>query len=1044
MRTFYLLKSCLCVMLVLIMVFFVATPSQAQATTDKLISGTVNGPDGNSLPGVTVKLKSNTSRGTVTDVNGKFALRAPANGTLVFSFIGYVAQEVIVGTQTNITVTLQSQDSGLNEVVVIGYGSIARKDVTGSIASVNMTDLLRAPVKSIDDALAGRIAGVQVVAVDGQPGGGNSIKIRGANSITGSNSPLYVVDGFAMEDFDLNSIAPTDVESIDVLKDASATAIYGARGANGVIILTTKRGKSGEPVVTYNGYYGVQHDSKRVEVLSPYEFVKLQLEISPSLYGAEYTTALGRTLDYYKDVKPIDWYGLVFRTGAQQNHNVSINGGTDKTKYSITGSIYTQNGIIINTGYKRFQGRITLDQTLSSKFKVGITVNSSATNTYGEQVNADGGVTAFMPKLWTRRPIQVDPDLDITTELLDPDNVGVAPTTNPFIEAQNKYNVSNGRPFSSNAYLDYSITKDLRLRIGGSVTQATTIADLFNNSLTYHGANFTGSVQGVNGSEVVSRSTTLNNDNTLTYNKKVGNHTFNLLGGFTMQTFKRNSFGATSIYVPNESLGINGLDEGTPSSITSTAGNWGLESFLARGYYNYKSKYNITASIRADGSSKFPPKNRWGYFPSAAVAYRISEEDFIKQLKFVSNAKFRASYGATGNNGVRSEYPYYSSLNFVGNGYSFGNAVPSQGAVANTLGNPDLKWETTRQADVGFDLDLFNGRVTLTADYYNKVTSDLLLTAALPITTGYATATKNVGKVSNSGLEFTLNTVNVSSNKFMWSTNFNISFNKNKVLALTENQEAITTTVSTAQPFYIAKIGRPIAMFYGLQYDGVYQYADFNRSTAGVYTLKDNVPSNTTAALRNNIKPGDIKFVDINGDGIINTNDYTIIGDPNPDFTGGISNNFQYKGFDLNVFFQFSYGNQVNDYNILRFEDGATANINQFAEFANRWTPTNQNTDIPRAGGTVTNFNYSRSIKDGSYLAFKTASLGYTIPKSLLSKVKVKSLRVYVSAQNIFMITNYPGSSPDVSTRDTPLTPGFDYSSYPSSRIFVAGLNVSF
>jgi hypothetical protein len=278
----------------------------------------------------------------------------------------------------------------------------------------------------------------------------------------------------------------------------------------------------------------------------------------------------------------------------------------------------------------------------------------------------------------------------------------------------------------------------------------------------------------------------------------------------------------------------------------------------------------------------------------------------------------------------------------------------------------------------------------------------------------------------------------------MWSTNFNISFNKNKVLALTENQEAITTTVSTAQPFYIAKIGRPIAMFYGLQYDGVYQYSDFNRSTAGVYTLKDNVPSNTTAALRNNIKPGDIKFVDINGDGIINTNDYTIIGDPNPDFTGGISNNFQYKGFDLNVFFQFSYGNQVNDYNILRFEDGSTANINQFAEFANRWTPTNQNTDIPRAGGSVTNFNYSRSIKDGSYLALKTASLGYTIPKSLLGKLKIKSLRVYASAQNIFMITKYPGSSPDVSTRDTPLTPGFDYSSYPSSRIFVAGLNVSF
>lgn len=1013
--------------------------------SEKVIVGVVKGPDGETLPGVSVKLKNNDKVTAVTDQDGNYKIRtSDPNPTLVFSYIGFNTIELTSNGRLVLNVTLTQQSNGLNEVVVIGYGSVKKKDLTGSVAVVNMEELQKAPVKSFDDALGGRIAGVQVTALDGQPGSTTSIKIRGANSITGSTAPLFVVDGFAMDaSFDLNTIAPSDIESIDVLKDASSTAIYGARGSNGVIMVTTKRGRVGDPVVNYNAYYGMQRDAKRLELLSPYEFVKLQLEISPSLYGAEYTSKVGRTLDDYIDMPEIDWYNLVFRTGIQQNHILSVTGGNEKTQYSISGSIFNQDGIIINSGYKRYQGKITIDQTVNSRMKIGATVNIGATNTFGTQVNADGGLLSFMPKLWKARPVQVDPNIDITTQLTDPDNVGIAPTTNPFLEAQNVLNQSFGRPLTANAYVQYKITKDLTLRLGGMVTTANSTTDNFNNSQTYKGANFSGSVLGVNGGETNSRSTNLSTENSLTYNKSIKDHNFILTGVYTLQTFNRSSFGGTATYVPNESLGISGLDEGTPNTIVSTSGNWGLQSFAGRATYRFRSKYNLTATIRADGSSKFLPKYRWAYFPSAAFAYRISDEKFMKKLSFITDAKFRVSYGTSGNNNVNGEYPAYSSMNFVLNGYSFGNAVPSQGAVANTLGNPDLKWETTTQTNVGLDLELFNGRVSFTGDYYNKVTKDLILIASLPASTGYPNAAKNVGSLSNTGLEFTLNTVNVTAKNFRWSTNFNISFNKNKILSLSENQEALTSSINNVT-YYIAKIGRPVAMFYGLIFDGVYQYSDFNKSTAGVYTLKDGVPSNSTAALRGSIKPGDIKFVDINHDGIINSNDYTVIGDPNPDFIGGFTNNFQYRGFDLSTFFQFVYGNQVDDNNILKFEDGSVADINQFAEFANRWTPTNTNTNIPRAGGSTTNFNHSRGIKDGSFIALKTVQLGYTFPKSMLNKIGVKTLRIYTSAQNLFSINNYPGSSPDVSTRDTPLTPGFDNSAYPPSRIYVAGVNVSF
>lgn len=1010
-----------------------------------LVTGMVVDNQGAPLQGANVQVKG-TGVGAVTDSEGKYSIRVPeGDHVMLFSFVGYQPLEEKIGKgQQRMNVTLEADKSGLNEVVVIGYGTAKRKDLTGSVGSVDMTDVSKAPVKSIDDALAGRISGVQVVATDGQPGGSANIKIRGANSINGDNTPLYVIDGFPVENFDLNSISMSDIESLDVLKDASATAIYGARGANGVVIITTKRGKVGAPRVEYNGYVGIQRDLNRIEVLSPYEFVKLQLEISPGLYGKAYTTDVGKTLEDYRNIKGIDWYDKVFRKGIQQNHTLSIQGGSDKTKYSLTGSVFDQKGIIINTGYTRYQGRFTIDQTLNSRLKVGLTANLSSTKTYGMQANANGGYASFMPNLWGYRPIQVDSTIDITTELQDPEIGNAPPRTNPFLQAQNELRQVNGMPFFANGYLDYNITKELKLRITGGVSTTSNENQQFNNSKTRAGANIVGSVMGINGSQNNSRTTSLTNENTLSYNKSWKNNRLSLTGGFTQQTYKRSSFGATSIYVPNESLGVSGLDEGIPYNISASSGAWVLHSFLARANYSFRSKYLFTASVRADGSSKFPAKSRWGYFPSGAIAWRISEEKFMKGLTFIDDAKLRASYGTTGNNRV-TEYAYYPSLAFLNNDYSFGNQVPTQGAVASSLGNPDLRWESTAQYNVGLDLSVLKGALNVTAEYYNKVTNDLLLRAALPVSTGYTEAYKNIGKVSNSGIELTLNSTNIDHKNFKWNSSFNISFNRNKVLELTENQESILSGVSSsAQPYYIAKKGYPIAMFYGLIYDGVYQYDDFYRTASGGYRLKDEIPSNSTAALRANVKPGDIRFRDINKDGIINTSDYTIIGDPNPDFIGGFTNNFQYAGFDLNIFMQFVYGSQILNNNILTFVNGSVANTNQFAQFANRWSPTNTNTNIPRAGGATTNYNYSRAIQDGSYLKFKTASLGYSLPPAMLNRLKVRALRVYFSAQNIITFTKYEGSDPDVSVRDTPLTPAFDYSSYPSSRVFVAGVSVTF
>ncbi|WP_374166993.1 SusC/RagA family TonB-linked outer membrane protein [Arcticibacter sp. MXS-1] len=568
--------------------------------------------------------------------------------------------------------------------------------------------------------------------------------------------------------------------------------------------------------------------------------------------------------------------------------------------------------------------------------------------------------------------------------------------------------------------------------------------DLFNNSLTRSGLSTTANK--VNGGKTLYNSTNWQNTNTLTYDKKFNkNHSLNVLGGMTMEAGKSSVFGATAILLPNETLGLNGLDEGNPSTITSFSTDWSQMSFLSRVNYSLKSKYLFTASVRADGSSRFTGDNKWGFFPSGAFAWRLGSEEFVKKYKFISNAKLRASWGITGNNLI-SNYAAYPGISVDNSsGYSFGNNL-QKGSYASILGNSNLRWESTEQTDLGLDLGFFKERLTITADVYRKNTEDLLLNADQALSTGYERQLMNIGKVRNEGLEISVGFIPVDK-KLRWSSEFNISFNRNKVVALADEQSYLLTSMRWGDDWgniypYIAQVGGPIAQVYGYLFDGVYRAEDFDIDGSGSQVLKYDRPANGED--RAGIKPGDIRYKDINGDLLINESDKTIIAQPYPIHTGGFNNNFEYKGFDLNVFFQWSYGNDIINANRQMLESGYKYNTNQFASYANRWSPENPDSDIPAAKGITMKAYSTRIIEDGSYLRLKTVAFGYTLPKRMLQRLRVGSLRVYASAQNLHTWTKYSGYDPEVSVRRSALTPGFDYSAYPRAKTLTFGLNATF
>lgn len=1023
-----------------------------QQRADTTVTGTVvDEKSGEKVIGASVIVKGSNAR-AVTDKDGNFRIAAEKGDVIIVSYIGFEKKEIAVNGP-EVLVRISASTESMREVVVTGYGEVRRRDLTGSIASVKMADFHKAPVRTFEEALAGRVAGVQVSSADGQPGADMKVVIRGNNSVTQDNSPLYVIDGFPMESPDNNAINPAEITSIEILKDASATAIYGARGANGVVIITTRKGREGPPVITYNGYYGIQQNIRRMELMDPYEFVKYQVERDSALANPVYL-ANGKSVEDYRNVKGLDLQDEIFRVQPMQNHFVSISGGTKTTKYSISGSLLSQDGVIVNTGYDRFQGRMNLDQAINSNFRVGVNVNLSHLDKFGTTPAVGRGSvfsSNLMYSVWGYRPVSGNSDIPLIDEEMDD---AINPVSdyrfNPLYSVKNEHRKTISDITIVNAYAEYDLGKYFKLRVTGGMTKEKTTREAFNNSKTATGSplTLTGKNFGVNGSvNYIERSSFLN-ENTLTFNKEFNKaHRINAVAGFTAQSNENTLGGYAANMVPNEALGIAGLREGTPVTVNSGASTSTLASFLGRVNYAFRDKYLLTASFRADGSSRFSDGNKWSFFPSGSLAWRINEENFMKNLRFVSNAKLRVSYGVTGNNRV-SDFAYLSAITLPSStGYSFDN-TPVKAAVISELGTKSLKWESTRQSNIGLDLGFFNQRLTLEVDAYKKVTSDLLLNAKIPTSMGFTDAFKNIGEVQNSGLEFTLNGEILTRGEFKWNANFNISFNKNKLRKLAENQASLLSILTwnldfTNVPLYIAEVGAPIAQFYGYVWEGNYQYSDFNETSPGVYALKDEVP--TYHSNRSLTQPGGIKYKDLNGDGKVNTDDRTVIGDPNPDYTGGFTNNFSWRGFDLNVFFQYSAGQDVFNANRIIFEGGGRMHQNMFATYVNRWTPENQNNTYYRTNGQgPTEMGYStRLVEDGSYIRLKTVALGYNFPVNLIKKARLNSLRIYASAQNLFTWTNYKGFDPEVSAFDSALTPGFDYSVYPRARTITFGLNMT-
>jgi len=1028
--------------------------NSAQQPTEKFtLRGTVRDDKNEVLPSVFVS--NHTKKiNMITNEDGQFSTTASIGDTLIFSHISFTTQTVIVKQQSELTIRMApSSGKELDAVVVIGYGTTKKSDLTGSIGEVDMEDIKKAPVASVTEGLAGRIAGVQVSGSDAQPGQEPNIVIRGTGSLTQNTSPLYVVDGFPIESLNLGSLSPNDIESITVLKDASATAIYGARAANGVIVIETKMGKAGKTVISFNSSIGRQEPQKTMDLMNPYEFVKYQVEFIPTVAEPLYLSE-GKTLESYRDTKGVDWQNEMFSNNPIYINDLSIRGGSAQTQYSISGSAYNQTGILLNTGHNRYQGRIALNHNISDRLKTGVSINYSKMRTHGQTIATGTGTTAsfssnLMFRTWGYRPLSTAGG-DFINEPVDPDfNSEFDIRLNPVISTENDYTTSSRSDLLANMFVTYKASKNLEIKSTLSMNNYNNVRELFYNSFTLQGSPLNlSNIRGINGSIASSELTVLSNENIVTYQKTINKiHNFTAMGGFSAQTAKVQNFGFSVQDIENEQLGISGLDQGVPYLTTSVISDNTLVSTYGRLNYNYKSKYYFTGTLRGDGSSKFAPGNRWGIFPSAGLAWNMHQEKFIKEIPVISYAKFRASYGVIGNNRV-SDFPYLSTITMpLENSYSFNNSTPRRGSLPGTLGNRDLKWESTAQANAGLDVNFLKNKIKFVFDIYQKNTTDLLLNADMPLVTGYRRAFKNIGELRNRGMEFTLTTVNIEKDNFRWESNFNISFNKNKIMALTQNQDALFSIANfhnlyNTRSLYVSEIGQPAGMMYGFVFDGVYQYEDFDNPSSGVYQLKEGIPTYGAQ-----VQPGSIKYRDLDNDGVITEEDQTVIGRGQPVHIGGFNNNFTYKNFDLNIFLQWSYGNDIYNANRLLFEGNSITiqGLNQFASYNDRWTPENPSNTLHRAtGGGPAGYHSSRVVEDGSYLRIKTISFGYNFQSALIKRLSMSNLRINFSAQNLLTFTNYSGMDPEVSVRNSALTPGFDFSPYPQPRTVVFGLNATF
>jgi len=1033
---------------------FAQNNNQVQSKPRK-ISGIVNIDRDEPIVGAIIRNVS-TPTSTVSNTKGEFQIDAGIGDVLEVVFMGFRTERITIENFSLLNVRLTQLHRELDEVVVVAYGEMKREELTGAVGNVKMDDLRKAPVADIKQALAGRIAGVEVNSNDGQPGSTVNITIRGGNSLTQSNAPLYVVDGFPITDFDTGSINAEDIASITILKDADATSVYGSRAANGVVVIETKRGSSGAPVVSYHGYAGVQNLMKKMEMMDSYEYVDYMIDRRPLTMTAKYLTQPGLTLEDYRDEFTADWQELLFEAAYMQSHHLSIRGGDAKTKYTASASLFDQDGLVPNSGWKRYQGRMSLEQAVGQKLKFNINANFSnfgnhgivASNQAGSGPGGNAASTYLLFQTWGARPL-IGANEDIYNSLFtegadDPDGGGLF---NPIVSSRNTIRQQTTNHLLVNAKIDYTILNGLTFTSRGGVNTVGTRNESFYNSKTIQGYPFINNIRGAHGNFNEVQGVNWSSENLLNFNRMIKKgHRVGALLGVSMQSNAYNNYGFGVNNVVREDMGVASLQFGEPMGVTATRTRNVLASYFTKANYNINAKYFFSGSFRMDGSSRFSSNNRWGYFPSGGFSWLMGKENFMKKIKLVSDAKLRLSYGATGNNGV-GNFAQYSTVNIIGNYYSFNNEIPIPGTTFSNLRDPNLKWETTLQSNIGLDLSLFNGKVSLVTDLYRKTTKDLLLSADLPGATGFTVMQRNIGRVNNDGLEFSLTTKNIMKRDFSWESTFNISFNRNRVKELAFGQNMLLSRVNWVNAYnlsnlYVAQVGQSASNFYGYIWEGNYQYSDFNQNQDGSWTLKSSVPTN--GAGRASIRPGDIKYSDLNGDGVVNENDMTIIGRAFPIHNGGFSNSFRYKQFDLHVFFQWNYGNDIFNASRMAFEGNIwDRDVNQFATYVNRWTEENQNDTYYRAGGSGPLGMYSsRTLEDGSYLRLKTAQLSYTIPKTVLKRLKVKNISTYLSGQDLLTWTNYSGMDPEVSVRNTFLTPGFDWSAYPRARTVTFGVRV--
>ncbi|RPD45046.1 TonB-dependent receptor [Hymenobacter sediminis] len=1012
------------------------------------VSGRIVDAKGEGMPGVTVLLEG-TTLGSATNAEGVFTIaNVPAGSyTLVVSSIGFVTSRVPVTvvdgqpTQVN-TLTLSEDTQALNEVVVVGYGTQSRQELTTSVASVSSKELTRQPVAGFDQALQGKAPGVQVTAPSGAPGAGINIQIRGNATVNLNSSPLYVIDGVPIlptyeqeitvgnqRPNPLNALNPADIESIDVLKDGAAAAIYGVRASNGVVVITTKRGQKGKPQVGLSVYYGQQRLRKKIDLLNSRQFAE---------YFNEAQVNAGRPV-VFPDVNNLpydtDWQDEVYRTAAIQNYQLNVSGATDKTRYYLAGGYFKQDGISLNSGFDRYNFKVNLDQQLGNRFRAGTNLNLSRTNTNGSVRSELGsgnsgtvlGALAQIPTIAVR---ESDGSYGVNP---------FVPIDNPIgnlLETSNKAIIYQ---MIGNVYGELDILKNLSFRTSLGLDFRT------QNETFFQSRNYPGTRAGLTDPTIVlGRARTANNqqaiwlwENTLTYNATLGEkHNLTLLGGYSVQESDRvTSSASTRNFSSNLIPYLTGGSEidGLPSSYQD---QWGLMSYFGRAIYNYDERYLATISMRADGSSRFGDKNKFGYFPAISLGWRVSREAFFPESKAVSELKLRGSFGTNGNQEFYTyqRFPRYA----LGSNYDNGSSVGG-GIRPLNIGNADVKWETTYQYNIGADLGLVANRMTLTLDAYRKRSEDLLLNITVPFSTGSAErdVIQNVGDIENKGFELGLNTINVESqnNGFSWNTNLNFSMNRNKVIDL-GSQPGLDGQLVPRQflePSYtITRAGAPLGSFYGFQVQGIFQTEDDVKKAAR--------QESATA-------PGDIQFRDINNDGVINDNDRTIIGNANPKAIAGVTNNFGYKGLELSVFFQGSFGNDIYNEN-RRTLEAMSAGSNQTTRVLDRWTPTNTNTSVPRAifGDPNRNTRVSdRFIEDGSYVRLKNVTLAYTLPATITQRAAISSMRLYVTGQNLITWTDYSGYDPEVSA-DPFSTTGFgrDLGVYPQSRTYTVGINATF